>query len=214
MDSMKIPKKIFGTYFASSATIHMQSTPAFLGEFVLFAVVFLLLIIQHLQVGKISKRCLRLKPYMIYSKIKTGSRRKEKEPAIDSKPGLTLENGNLHLANLTPEQYAKMEKERQAREREFDNGMQSLSTLCRTVVRGEWSGETFKSNFSTLKENIECKSATLEGKYLGHKAADLSESLINVLENSITSSSVETPFPFKGDIATLAVDAAELLKIK
>ncbi|KAF5280905.1 hypothetical protein FQR65_LT03054 [Abscondita terminalis] len=116
------------------------------------------------------------------------------------------------LLSLTPEEYVKLEKEKKLREKELDNSKYSLSTLCQIAIKKQWSDSTFKKNLSALKENLECNSSSLEGKYLGHKTGMMTESLLCMLENLINNSSIDNPLPFKGNIATLAVDAAELIK--
>ncbi|KAK5649069.1 hypothetical protein RI129_003961 [Pyrocoelia pectoralis] len=236
MDYMKILKIFLRKYFGSSVTIWLQSMPILVIECALYAIAFVLLIVQIFQIGKISRRCDRLKPDTIYTKMEKDFRRvdhcekfKKADPtttvykrplSMDSSQSQVgwLGNSNVSsddkycgdLANITPQQFVKMERERKLREEDFDCGTQSLSTLCQMVVRRELSSETIQKKIVTLKENLECKALTLEGKYLGNKAGDMSESLINMLENLITNSSVEKPLPFKGDITTLAVDAAEL----
>lgn len=128
---------------------------------------------------------------------------------------MVLERKRLadQILSLTPDQYVKLDKKRRKKEKEFENHSASLATLCRNVTRQKYSSSTLSRQIEMVRENLECNSKSLEGKYLGHKADIMTRSLLCILEHIITNSSLENPLPFKGDITTLALDAAELSQI-
>ncbi|KAF5283880.1 hypothetical protein FQA39_LY04700 [Lamprigera yunnana] len=242
MDSLvKILKKTYHRHLCHAATIYIQSSPYFLMEAFLLFVVLMITVFQHMQITDISKKTLRLKPHSIYCKM-DNKEPKENSLVSNKSRLLELsdeqkdssENSNSQfgwigqdtqsivesskektrfrdqLINLTPEQYVQLDKERKMRQKDLDMATNSLSTLCHNVIKRQWSEATLTQKLAAFRENLECNS--LDILYAGNKAAVTTDSLLSILEKLITHSSVENPLPFKGDITTLALDAADMLQ--
>ncbi|KAF2879771.1 hypothetical protein ILUMI_26397 [Ignelater luminosus] len=251
-------EKIIRKYLRQTATIHIYSFPYFILETFLALVILLLYVLLHLEVSKIYKKMLRLRPNSVYCETHSGSISKDslcsvtthyrevytvsKHPSttiaykriannirstnsqlgwilpthpidesLASRP-LSIEKKKYaeKIANLTPEQFVKIDKERKLREKELDSYMTSLSTLCKNVLNKKYSSQTLQKQVEMAKENLQCNKTSLEGKYLGFKTEAMTKSLFNMLEQMITNSSLQNPLPFKGDITTLALDVADL----
>lgn len=116
-------------------------------------------------------------------------------------------NNNIidKFVSITPNQYVKMEKERKIREKDLEDCLKSLTTLCSNVLDNKLSQSTIQKQIQEAREELLFPQPI--NKYLGFDTAALTNSLFDLLENIITESSIEKPLPFKGDLTTFAMNA-------
>lgn len=86
-----------------------------------------------------------------------------------------------------------------------------MATLYNTAIDRKLSEDTIKRHIDLAKEHLELAKMSKDMKSNMKIDVDkVTGSLFDILERIITTSSLEKPFPFRGDIAGLAVDMANL----
>lgn len=107
--------------------------------------------------------------------------------------------------SLTPNQFVEMDKERKNSER-IRQYTQSLAALYTTAVQRKLSDASIKKHIELAKEHLELAKLTSTN----FKVDRITSSLFELLERIICNTSPKKPFPFRGDIAVLAMDMANL----
>lgn len=112
------------------------------------------------------------------------------------------------LAALTPQEFVRLDLEHSKRQRDVKSAMDSLSALYETVISRKISQHAVKEKLQNAKEHLQCMKYTVPMRFL--ETQNLTESLFNILEKHIISSSIENPLAFKGDFTSLAYETGKL----
>lgn len=213
-------------------TVHIYSTPNFSFEiFISLAMCFIYGLLQS-QIGDIRLRKYQFKPALseIYrNKMKSESKESLaawnqfiNEPQIVKKSEKNTDQqivsccGDACAAcehydklekflSLTPNQFVEMDKERKNSER-LRQYTRSLAALYTTAVQRKLSDASIKRHIELAKEHLELAKIS----NTNFKVNRITSSLFELLEKIISNSSAKKPFPFRGDIAVLAMDMANL----
>lgn len=216
-----------------SANANIYSTPPFVMEAILSVVVCVIYIFLHIDLSNIKRKTIRLKPNYIYMSNRVRQLANNKSSTsrsavhlfnvsdtniggesttadtINSVMGDILKSSTKNVEEkidnvlkLTPDEYLKQQKQLNSKN-EFHACLKSLSSLYEDCLRGEKSDTELQKQLQLAKDSLGEDAV----KYLGKNAQYLTQSLFDLLEKMVMSSSLEKPLPFKGDITTLVFDA-------
>lgn len=214
-----------------SASANIYSSPPFIMEAILSIVICTIYIFLHVDLCNLSNKTIRLKPNYVYvsnrirhlaSTSASSSvicvNRSESNVRVCKKSSLssivgdalkkvtrTVEDKIESMLKLTPDEYLKQQKQLHSKN-EFHACLKSLSSLYEDCIKGEKSDRELQKQLQVAKNSL--GEDTI--KYLGKNAQYLTQSLFDILEKMVMSSSLENPLPFKGDITTFIFDAGNL----
>lgn len=216
---------------AASATIY--STPPFVMETILSLIVCSIYIFLHLDLINLSVRTVQLRPnrvqvssnvrHLVSNPSNTTSISCVKDHLFNvsdcnirgsfiSKQNVkvreaakNVEEKIENVLKMTPDEYLKQQKQVNSKN-EFHACLKSLSSLYEDCIKGEKSDRELQKQLQNAKDSLGEDAI----KYLGKNAQYLTQSLFDLLEKMVMSSSLENPLPFKGDITTLVFDAGNL----
>lgn len=90
-----------------------------------------------------------------------------------------------------------------------ENSVKSLRSLCSDAIERKTSERTIKRHLEMAKEHLDlakCMLGSGDNKHM----MKVTDSLFELLQRIILSSNNGQPFPFRGDMATLAAEIADL----
>lgn len=214
-----------------SATANIYSSPPFVMEAILSFAVCCIYIFLHFDLYYISKRTVHRKAKYVYlsnriRQLATSSesnsivhlfnvsntnitemncRNSSINSAVEEalrKASNSVEEKIENVLKHTPEEYLKQQKQLHSKN-EFHACLKSLSSLYEDCIKGEKTDKELQQQLQIAKDSLGEDAV----KYLGKNAQYLTQSLFDLLEKMVMSSSLENPLPFKGDITTLVFDA-------
>lgn len=232
---MDEPWRYANKYLFKSASANIYSSPPFVMEAILSFAICCVYIFLHFDLHYIGQRTIRLKPNYVYMSkrirhlanssasssivhlFNVSNTNLEEiaccaDGSINSVMGDALKTASTnveekieHVLKLTPEEYLKQQKQLSS-QNEFHACLKSLSSLYEDCIKGEKSDNELQKQLQVAKDSIGEDAI----KYLGKNAQYLTQSLFDLLEKMVMSSSLDNPLPFKGDITTLVFDAGNL----
>lgn len=128
---------------------------------------------------------------------------------MDTRSRLETNEQIQKFLSLTPNQFVKIDKAK--KRSKLRQSSRSLATLYNSTIERRLSSETIKRHIELAKEHLELAKMSKDIRSNVKMDVDrVTGSLFDLLERIITTSSLENPLPFRGDIAGLAVDMANL----
>lgn len=231
---MDEPWRYANKFLFKSASANIYSSPPFVMEAILSFAICCVYIFLHFDLYYISKKTIRLKQDYVYmsrrirqlasnsqsssvvhlfnvSDTNVAEMSREKD-SISFVMDETLKNAKNsvedkidNVLKLTPEEYLRQQKQLHSKN-EFHACLKSLSSLYEDCIKGEKSDTELQKQLQMAKDSLGEDAV----RYLGKNAQYLTQSLFDLLEKMVMSSSLENPLPFKGDFTTLVFDAGNL----
>lgn len=215
-----------------AANANIYSSPPFVMETILTLIVCSIYVFVHLDLINLASRTVQLKPNRVeisanarhftsssnssslccvkecllnVSNSNIGGSFIRKQTSAIKEAMKNVEEKIDNVLKLTPEEYLKQQKQVNSKN-EFQACLKSLSSLYEDCIKGEKSDKELQKQLQIAKDSLGEDAV----KYLGKNVQYLTQSLFDMLEKVVISSSLENPLPFKGNITTLVFDAGNL----